>query len=406
MSEWKECKLGDAPLEIIDGDRGKNYPSQDEFFSSEHTLFLSTKNVRKTGFDFQECQFITKDKDEKLRKGKLSRNDLVVTTRGTVGNLAFYNKNIPFENIRINSGMVLVRPEPNKLNPLFNYYIFRFLQSDFETFSTGSAQPQLPIRDMKEIPILLPPLAEQKAIAGVLSALDDKIDLLHRQNKTLEAMAEALFRQWFVRGPELAEGEEAEESLEEGKLGDLVTIVSGTTPKTENPEFWNGEYHWTSPRDITNLNGLFLFDTERKITKLGLDQIGSGLLPAGSLLMSSRAPVGALAFAEIPVAINQGYAGIICDKGYKREFIYLWLKANMDMVHSYANGSTFQEISKSAFKSLDISIPDPKKMATFHSIIDNKFEKIRLNSIQIRSLEKLRDTLLPKLMSGEVRVEV
>jgi type I restriction enzyme S subunit len=249
-----------------------------------------------------------------------------------------------------------------------------------------------------EYVFLLPPLLEQRAIVAVLSSLDDKIDLLHRQNKTLEAMAETLFRQWFV--------EEADDEWEEGTLGDIVTVLSGTTPKTENSNYWNGEYHWTSPRDITNLNGLFLFDTERKITKLGLDQISSGLLPCGSLLMSSRAPVGALAFAEIPVAINQGYAGVVCDKGFSREFVYLWLKENMGLVQAHANGSTFQEISKSTFRELDITIPDKKTLMEFQAIIFPSFSKMKTNSLQVRTLEKLRDTLLPKLMSGEVRVEV
>jgi len=249
---------------------------------------------------------------------------------------------------------------------------------------------------------LLPPLPEQRAIASVLSSLDDKIDLLHRQNKTLEAMAETLFRQWFVEPCKngLPDG------WREGKLGDGVTVVSGSTPKTEKPEYWDGEYHWTSPRDITNLNGLFLFDTERKITKLGLEQIGSGLLPRGTLLMSSRAPVGALAFAEIPLAINQGYAGIICDKGFSREFVYLWLKTNMDYVRSYANGSTFQEISKSTFRELEFTIPENKSYQKFQDLVISKFTKMKMNSIQIRTLTALRDLLLPKLISGEVRVKV
>lgn len=122
--------------------------------------------------------------------------------------------------------------------------------------------------------------------------------------------------------------------------------------------------------------------------------------------MSSRAPVGVLAFTEIPVAINQGYAGIVCDKGFSREFLYLWLKTNMDYVQSHANGSTFQEISKSSFKSLLVQIADEKYMDKFDSLISPLFLKLKKNSIQIHTLEKLRDTLLPKLISGEVRVKV
>jgi len=136
-----------------------------------------------------------------------------------------------------------------------------------------------------------------------------------------------------------------------------------------------------------------------------LKKISSGLLPKGTLLMSSRAPVGVLAFAEIPLAINQGYIAIIDNKGVSKEFLYLWLKINMEYIQSYANGSTFLEISKSSFKSLQIILPPEKKRNDFQNLVISIFDKIRQNSIQIQTLEKLRDTLLPKLMSGEVRVK-
>jgi restriction endonuclease S subunit len=226
MDEWKDCKLVEAPLEILDGDRGKNYPSQNEFMASGHCLFLSTKNVRIDGFDFSECQFISKERDELLRKGKLERDDLVLTTRGTVGNLGFYDSSVNYVNVRINSGMVIIRPKKNELFPTFNYYLFRKLQNDFHTFISGSAQPQLPIRDLKEVDVSIPLLPEQKAIASVLSCLDDKIDLLHRQNKILEAMAETLFRQWFV--------EEAQDDWEPVKIGDFIrTNISSVTKDTK-----------------------------------------------------------------------------------------------------------------------------------------------------------------------------
>jgi type I restriction enzyme S subunit len=118
-SNWKKFCLGEAPLKIIDGDRGKNYPPQNEFSQNVYCLFLNTKNVRQKGFDFSECQYISKERDELLRKGKLERNDTILTTRGTIGNIAFYDTNIAFDNIRINSGMVIIRPDPDKLLPHF-----------------------------------------------------------------------------------------------------------------------------------------------------------------------------------------------------------------------------------------------------------------------------------------------
>jgi type I restriction enzyme S subunit len=242
----------------------------------------------------------------------------------------------------------------------------------------------------------IPSLPEQKAIAAVLSSLDDKIDLLHRQNQTLEAMAETLFRQWFV--------EEAQEDWEEATLDDVISVKGGTTPSTKEPEYWDGAIHWTTPRDLSNHNSVFLFDTERKITDKGLSKIGSGLIPVGAVLLSSRAPIGYLAIADIPVAINQGYIAIVCDKLVSNYFIYLWCKANMDAIKNAGNGSTFEEISKSNFKALEVILPPKEKLRKFNDVISPSFEKIRANKKQIRTLENLRNTLLPKLMSGEVRV--
>ncbi|MCO5230399.1 MAG: restriction endonuclease subunit S [Chitinophagales bacterium] len=281
------------------------------------------------------------------------------------------------------------------------YLYYQLCNPEFTEYSVltskGAKMPRGDKDALKEFSISLPPLSTQTAIASVLSSLDDKIDLLHRQNATLEKMAETLFRQWFV--------EEAKEDWEEGTLDDILTVKGGTTPSTSEPAYWNGSIHWTSPRDITTMNGLFLFDTERKITELGLSKISSGLLPKGTLLMSSRAPVGVLAFSEVPIAINQGYIAIIDDKGFPKEFIYLWLKTNIDIVHSFSNGSTFMEISKSAFKSIQLNIPPNDILKKFQQLITPLFQKIKTNQTQIRTLIALRDTLLPKLMSGEVKVE-
>ena len=284
--------------------------------------------------------------------------------------------------------------DATKVNPKFLYYQLTLV--DFENLNVGSAVPSLTIPIINDVDVVLPPLDEQRRIAAILSSLDNKIDLLHRENATLEQMAETLFRQWFVV--------EAKEEWEEGKLGDILSVKGGTTPSTKEPNFWDGDIAWTSPRDVTTLNGLYLFETEKKITQKGLEQISSGLLPAGTLLMSSRAPVGVLAFAEIPLAINQGYIAILDDKGYPKEFIYLWLKANMDLVHSYSNGSTFMEISKSAFKSLDIVIPTKAEVVGFVLSVKPFFEKIKLNEKQIRLIIRQRDSLLPKLMSNEINL--
>jgi type I restriction enzyme S subunit len=374
MSEWKEYKLG----EIVELNYGKGL----------------TENKRMSGnVPVYSSAGITGWHNEPL----VNSEGLIIGRKGTIGKV--YYSNAPFFCI---DTAYYILPNEERYDLKFLFYKLKTL--GLEDLNEDSAVPGLNRETVYSQDISLPGLPEQKAIASILSCLDDKIDLLHRQNATLEKMAETLFRQWFVeRRPEPVEGK-AKEEWEERTLDDILTVKGGSTPSTSEPTYWNGTIHWASPRDITNLNGIYLFDTERKITELGLSKISSGLLPKGTLLMSSRAPVGVLAFSEVPVAINQGYIAILDNKGYSKEFIYIWLKVNIDLVHSFSNGSTFMEISKSAFKTLQLQIPPRQLLNDFQVLIKPLFEKIKSNQTQIRTLTALRDTLLPKLMSGEIRV--
>lgn len=150
--------MGDI-VDFIDGDRGSNYPTFDEFSDNGYCLFLNASNVTSTGFSFDTCQFVTKEKDEALRKGHLSKGDIVLTSRGTLGNVAFYNSHIPFDNVRINSGMLIIRPKTDRYTPVFIYTLLKsgYMKVAIESLKSGSAQPQLPIKDLQkaqfEIPI-------------------------------------------------------------------------------------------------------------------------------------------------------------------------------------------------------------------------------------------------------------
>ena len=199
--EW-EIKFSDAPIQIIDGDRGNNYPKNSDFFTNEHCLFLSARNVTKNGFDFLDCQFITKERDELLRKGKLSRNDVVLTTRGTVGNIAYYHELIPFENIRINSGMVILRADETKISPLYLYILMKsplFGESVIE-HTSGSAQPQLPIRDLNNVSFILPSKDIYNNFMEQVEPIYSKVFSNQKQIQTLENLRDTLL-------PKLLSGE-------------------------------------------------------------------------------------------------------------------------------------------------------------------------------------------------------
>lgn len=199
--EW-EIKFSDAPIQIIDGDRGNNYPKNSDFFTNEYCLFLSAKNVTKNGFDFLDCQFITKERDELLRKGKLSRYDVVLTTRGTVGNIAYYHELIPFENIRINSGMVILKADETKISSLYLYILMKsplFTESVIG-HTSGSAQPQLPIRDLNNVSFILPPEDIYNKFMEQVKPIYSKVFSNQKQIQTLENLRDTLL-------PKLLSGE-------------------------------------------------------------------------------------------------------------------------------------------------------------------------------------------------------
>ena len=177
--EWEEKNLGDI-VKVIDGDRGANYPSNDELFDTGYCLFLSAKNVTKEGFRFRECTFITKEKYNLLSKGKLIRNDVILTTRGTVGNIAFFDNSVLFDHIRINSGMVILRNESNYLDTTYLYIILKsaIVQNQIDRIVFGSAQPQLTVKGINLFNIPFPPFSEQKAIAQFLTDMDAEIEAL------------------------------------------------------------------------------------------------------------------------------------------------------------------------------------------------------------------------------------
>jgi type I restriction enzyme S subunit len=290
--------------------------------------------------------------------------------------------------------------------------------------------PKLTQGNMNRIPLLTPPLTEQRAIAHILGTLDDKIELNRWMSETLEAMARALFKSWFVdfdpvrakaedRDPGLSkpladlfparlvdsELGEIPEGWEVKPIGDLAEVVGGSTPRTERAEYWEGGTHyWVTPKDLSGLSTPVLLDTERKLTDAGLAQVSSGLLPRGTVLLSSRAPIGYLAIAEVPVAVNQGFIAMKPRPDTSNLFLLRWASIAHDEIVSHANGSTFLEISKSSFRPIRTVAPSAPIMKAFDRMSRPLYLKVVEHERETRTLVALRDTLLPKLLSGELRI--
>lgn len=297
------------------------------------------------------------------------------------------------------------------IDPKFLFYLVA--TEEFTSIAnSGSSGTRMPRADWKQLLksewVLPETIDQQKEIASILSSLDEKIELNLQMNQTLEDVAQALFKEWFVNFNFPGFDGELVDGLPKGWtlkiLGELVQVKGGTTPKTSVDEYWNGDYHWSTPKDLSNLHSPVLLDTDRKITEAGLKQISSGILPKGTLLLSSRAPVGYLAISEVPTAINQGYIAIL-GKSVSNLYMLFWLKENIGLVHGMANGSTFQEVSKSNFKKIEAVQPDSQTLAAFDNFIEPIYQQIADNEKQTRSLSQIRDTLLPRLLSGKLKIK-
>lgn len=405
MTNWREYKLGEiAELrrEKFTPNKAISYP----YIGLEH---IEPKSLRING--------IGSSNDVSSQKSLFYPNDVLY------GKLRPYFQKVYYPNFKgvCSTDIFVVKSKKN----IDSKFLFYLLASDeFTTIANaGSTGTRMPRADWKHLSSTiwnLPDLPTQTAIAEILSSLDDKIELNNKINQELENLAQTLFKQWFIdfefpnengepyksSGGEMVDSElgEIPKGWEVGTLSEILDVKGGTTPSTKEAKYWNGSINWTSPRDLSNLKFPLLIDTEKKITELGLSKISSGLLPKGTLLLSSRAPIGYLAITNIETAINQGYIAINGKGGYSNIYILYWLKANMNLVVERANGSTFLEISKSNFKQINCVIPALNAVNSFTSQAHILFDQLRNNILENQQLTNLRDTLLPKLISGELEV--
>jgi type I restriction enzyme S subunit len=421
-SEWKSSTLG----EVIDLKRGYDLPKR--LRNQGGVPLISSAGVS----DFHS-------------ESKVAGPGVVTGRYGTIGKVFFS----PVDFWPLNTTLYVKDFKGN--DPKFIYYFLKTLH--FEEFSDKAAVPGVNRNHLHMAEVRVPSsILEQKAIAHILGSLDDKIELNRRMNATLEGMAQALFKSWFVdfdpvidnalaagnpipdelaaraevRRQALANGtanreaakpfpaafQETEsmgwipEGWEVSTIGEEVDTVGGGTPSTKNPDFWDdGEYPWVTPKDFSLLQDKVLLSSSRYLTKAGLAKVSSGLLSIGTVLMSSRAPVGYLAITQIKTAINQGFIGMICNQRLPSEYVLQWANSRMDDIKQASSGSTFAEISKKAFRPFQVIVPDIGVLKIYIETTSTIYRRIADNVTTSSTLTKLRDTLLPKLISGELRVK-
>lgn len=415
---WKCAKLGDI-VEISSSKR---------IFAKEYTQkgipFYRGKEVIEKSQDNKISNelFISVDRYTEIKEkfGVPKQGDILLTSVGTLG--------VPYlvqeEEFYFKDGNLTWFK--NFSSQCDNKFIYLWLQSSFcrnqiYAKAIGSTQKALTIETLKNFELLLPPLEEQKAIADILSSLDDKIELNNQMNETLEEMAQALFKRWFIDfefpneegQPYKSSGGEMVESelgmIPRGwnvlKLDDIGEVVAGGTPSTKCQEYYDGNISWITPKDLSGYNRKFIQKGERSITELGLQKSSAKMMPKGSVLFSSRAPIGYITIADNSLCTNQGFKSIVCNEKYmSKNYIYYLLKQEKDKIISIASGSTFKEVSGTTMKNYKIIVPHLSLLEKFENVVKTHDDILKKNYTENDLLTEIRDALLPKLMSGEICV--
>lgn len=333
-----------------------------------------------------------------FEKYKLISGDIVVARTGATTGVNYLIKESDPKYCIFASYLIRFRPNQNKIYPPFLGYVLSSMawKNYIEESIGGSAQPGINAKVLEKFSFSLPPLAEQKSIAAVLSSLDDKIDLLHRQNATLERMAETLFRQWFI--------DEAEEDWKECCLENIVSIYRGASPRPIIKYVKNGTIPWIKIADATATSSPFIFSTNEFIIEDGIKK--SFEVYPDDLILSNSATCGLPFFVAVYGCVHDGWLIFRNFKKLPKEYIFLFLRQISKNLNQIADGSVQNNLNTTLLKNYKIRIPPEYKIDLFNKHIPQYINKIKSNQQQIRTLEKLRDTLLPKLMSGEVRVRV
>ena len=337
MSGWHSVNLGEIS-ELVT--KGTTPPTVGEGFTDQGINYIKSDAVGYEG-RINKSLFvcISPEMHDKLKRSQLKENDILFSMAGAfLGKSGLVTADMLPANT--NQALAIIRLKKDVANPRFIHYFLRQKSTvEFVNNMSGqSAQPNINFQEIKSIELALPSLTEQKSIAAALSNLDDKIDLLHRQNKTLEAMAETLFRQWFI--------EEEQEDWEEVELGSVVDTASGGTPSRSKMEFYeDGTIQWVKSKELT---GSFILDTEEKITEDALKKSSAKLLPANSILIAMYgATVGEYAIISKEMCCNQAICALIPSDKYPYTFLFLYVKTYKNELINMAVGSAQQNIRDS-----------------------------------------------------------
>ena len=404
-SEWKEVRLGD--IAVIKG--GKRLPKGKSLISekTKHPYIrvqdLNNKRIIQLTSGFE---YVDDETFQTISRYIVDANDVIISIVGTIGLVAIVDSTLDKANLTENCAKIV------DLDGIDNKYLYYFLvshygQNEIKKGTVGAVQAKLPLKNIQDILIPMPPISEQRAIVSNLICLDDKIELNNKMNVNLEAQAQAIFKSWFVEFEPFQNGEFVDSELgwipkgwQVGKFTDIVNILGGGTPKTTNTDYWNGEIPFFTPKDV---KGVYTLTTEKYITTQGVEKCNSLLYPVNTVFITARGTVGKITLAGSEMAMNQScYA--LQGKGINQFFVYGMANKLVRSLRNKSNGAVFNAIVTRDFQTELVVVPSDEVISRYGDIVAPLFMRLLHNSKQNKTLITLRDALLPKLMSGEIEV--
>ncbi|GAA4989088.1 hypothetical protein GCM10025792_41580 [Pseudonocardia tropica] len=386
MDEWRKVRLGEVAADVTVGFVG---PMASEYRDTG-VPFLRSLNVRPHRIDMTDVKFIRPEFHRRLAKSALQPGDVVTVRTGKPGQSAVVPAELPEANC---SDLVITRPGPNLNSRWLSYYLNWVTDTHIAAHLVGAVQQHFNVRSAQSLVLMLPDLQEQEAIAEVLGALDEKIAANDRQIRLADELACSIFSR-------------SASSLEpaDQNFDDVAEVGGGGTPKTSVEEYWGGDILWATPTDVTALPAPYLSKTARTITEAGLSACSSALYPEGSILMTSRATIGAFAMAQGPTAVNQGFIVVNAKISAFQWWLFHEMRSRVADFLAYANGATFLELPRGRFKSLPVRLPDDDTVRSFNEAV-GPLHALTASLVQENErLASTRDELLPLMMSGRLRV--